>query len=127
MSTQREPQKRWVFWLIMVVGGMLIFNLSRGAIGLWKAQDRLKEAEKQLQKLTNDKTALEEQLKYQLSDDYAEKEIRQKLGMAKPGEMVVILPEISPIPTTPLRQGFAGQASNDNLPDWKKWLKVLGF
>ena len=114
----------------MGVGSMLIINLSRGAWGLWQAQDRMKEADRRLEELTKKKQALEAQLNYQMTESYAEQEIRNKLGMAKPGELVAILPEgdKNQVPSTEYQvNNVPDYSSAANEPNWKKWLNVFGF
>ena len=76
-------------------------------------------------KLQQEKVALEQESQHQLSQGFAEREIRDKLNMAKPGEVVVILPEMTPAatPTAVLQP----KEPVENQPNWKKWLEVFGF
>lgn len=122
--------------MIIVLGMLLIVNLSRGIWSLLKARDRIREAEERLAQLVAQKKELEKQVQYQLSEGYAEKEIRDKLSMAKPGEVVVILPQIKDnVGSSSSGSEFSGQrtvdsekqATNDFEPNWKKWLGVFGL
>ena len=129
MSTPETSRKKWISWLMVGLGVILSVNLSRGGWGLFKAQDRIKEAEEKVAQLEMEKRELEVQVKYQLSEGYAEKEIRDKLSMAKPGEVVVILPEQNqPQATSDTLQAVqANTEMPDTQPNWRKWLKVFGF
>jgi len=128
MSTQENRGQKWVFWMIIVLGMLLIVNLSRGIWSLLKARDRIREAEERLAQLVAQKKELEKQVQYQLSEGYAEKEIRDKLSMAKPGEVVVILPEIMQQATGDTLQAKERDSkTTEAQPNWRKWLGVLGL
>jgi cell division protein FtsB len=128
MSTQTGGRKKVGLWILIGLGILLMINLSRGILGLLKAKERIRQAEVRVEKLTAQKQALEEQVKYQLSEGYAEEEIRDKLGMAKPGEVVVILPEITPqVISHRLQEVTPEDETLGNQPNWQRWLEVLGF
>ena len=103
----------------------LVFSISavRNIIKISQARTNLTKVREKVEKLKKDNTELEDRLKEMKSQEYVEKQIRDKLGLAKPGEIVVIMPEeevlrkLSPrIPT-----------EEDVLPDptWKRWLKLF--
>jgi len=113
----------------MVIGLILVINLTRGAIDLWQVNERMKSSDEELKALENDKKALEKEFNQQLSADYAEIEIRDKLNMAKPGEKVVIIPEDKLASKAQEVKFLESQKTpkTEVLPVWRQWLKVLGF
>jgi cell division protein FtsB len=123
MSTQEQQPKMWLYWIIGGLGMLLIVNLSRGAWDLYRVRDRIQQADEEVQKLAAEKQRLETEVQYQFSEDYAEQTIRDKLNMAKPGEVVVILPALTPI-ATPSGWGVA-VTPTDEPPIWKKWWKII--
>jgi hypothetical protein len=57
------------------------------------------------------------------SQDYIEKQLRDKLGLAKPGEIVVVMPDadtLRKLAPKPVEEEAV-------LPDptWKKWLRLF--
>jgi hypothetical protein len=66
---------------------------------------------------------LEEQIAVAEGSNFIEKQIRNKLGLVKPGEAIVVLPDAE------ILKKMAPQiiAEEDVLPDpnWKKWEKLF--
>lgn len=60
---------------------------------------------------------LKEHLFYVKTNQFVEKEAREKLGMSRPGEFIVIAPT-----STPLNHE---KIEIDNKPNWRKWLELF--
>jgi cell division protein FtsB len=60
---------------------------------------------------------LRERLFYVKTNQFVEKEAREKLGLSKPGEYIVIAPN-----PTPLNRN---EAETDTRPNWQKWLELF--
>lgn len=110
--------------MVVIVCVLLMVNLARGAWGLWQARDRVIKAQEKVEKLRQEKDQLAEDLKYQLSDEYAEREIRDKLNLAKPEETVVILPAITPL-ATPSSALTVPIMETGYQPMWRRWVRVI--
>jgi len=76
-----------------------------------------------VEKMQEENAQLAAQIAQTQGDAYIEKQIRDKLGLAKPGESIVVLPD-----PEILRQ-LAPQipVEENTLPDpnWKKWMKLF--
>lgn len=110
---------RAIFWLI---GIYLIVVLARE---LWQAPQAIKRvdrAEEEVERLEEEQAGLRSRLEEVQSEDFIEKEIRDKLGMVKPGEVAVMIPE-------ELRQRTEEEevAVEDEkvLPIWRQWVEVF--
>ncbi len=83
-----------------------------------------KEKEK-IEKLKQENEELQKNLEIVKSEEFIEKQLRDKLGMAKEGEIVVILPDAEEV------KKFAPRIDEEEevLPDpnWKKWIHLFGF
>ena len=105
--------------LFIVLFVSLIGNVSRS----FSAGSRIKDAQNELARLEAENNKLNNELEISTSTDFKEKEARDKLGLAKEGEIVLVLP-----PSDELRK-LAPQRTilEVNLPDpnWKKWLKLF--
>ncbi|MFH1970974.1 MAG: septum formation initiator family protein [Patescibacteria group bacterium] len=109
----------------LLIFGVIIVAISlvRNIIRTIDIRNRIKEEEKKVEVLQKEKEELEKKVAEAESDAYIEKQLRDKLGLAKEGEIVLILPEdeilrkIAPVV----------QEEEDFLPDptWKKWLKLF--
>ncbi len=74
-------------------------------------------------KMQKENQALETQISGMQSPDFIEKQVRNKLGLVKVGEAVVILPDEA----TLKRLAPVIDSSEDALPDanWQKWLALF--
>jgi len=75
------------------------------------------QAQKKLAELEAENARLVREKKQVNSPEFVEEQARNKLGMGKPGEVTVVLPE-------KLLQ-VAQIVSIDQTPNWKKWVKLL--
>jgi len=83
---------------------------------LYKAGDKVEVARKELAEVQAEQEKLKAQLEYVQSDEFVEREAREKLGLGKPGEEVVIVPS----PPNP-----KSQAPNSKTEaNWHKWWKL---
>ena len=115
--------------LALLVGIALIIALSRDLVKLLSARGRLVREQNEVQKLEQEQQELAQKLGDVMSEEFVEKEAREKLLMGKPGEVVVLLPPEE-------RTGEGGVASTksdlasgeaEELANWKKWAQLFGF
>ena len=117
-------RKRLVNLIILIVGLILVVNLSRDIFRLLRAADQLKLAEAKLEKLVKKNQELKRLNEYYQSDEFIEEEARNRLNMARPGETVVVLP--------PRVKKWAKQARGEGKPEgplpkppnWKRWWQL---
>lgn len=104
---------------LIVVASSLVRNIFK-AISIRK---RIEIEKDEIQALERQKQELEQKVAESESNEFIEKQLRDKLGLAKEGEIVLVLPEeeilkkIAPVIET----------EEDVLPDptWKKWFKLF--
>ena len=96
---------------------LLIVNSLIGAIRTSLTNDHaLSSLMTNVQQAQQTHDFLAQQLQYVKTTHFVEEEARNKLGMVKPGEHIIIAP---PPPT----QKLTTQTLPD--PNWKKWLKLF--
>ncbi len=110
----------WGIWLLVIL--LLVSTIKN--IGKVVAINKEVQAEKEkVEKMRKENADLAEQIAQTQGDAYIEKQIRDKLGLAKEGESIVVLPDEE------ILKKLAPQPQNgeDTLPDpnWKKWLKLF--
>lgn len=111
------PKKRLIRWAITLLCLYLIVTTSQAIVDLWRAGDKLIRREKELAALEAAQKELLKEKKRVESPEYLEKVARNQLGLSKPGEEVVIVPQDL------LAQGPV--ASPDATPNWKKWVNLV--
>ena len=121
-------QRLWDKAFFYIVVFLIVFysvSIYRNYKNVQKVNERIASEEKEVQDAEKKEAELQKKLEYTKSQEYIEKQLRDKLGLAKEGEIVVILP-----PAEELRK-FAPKREEEieTLPDpnWKKWFKVFGL
>ena len=108
-----------LLFLIVVLSLSLVRNISN----IKRAESVITEKRLEVEKVRREKEELSERLEYTKSQEFLEKQLRDKLGLAKEGEFVVILP-----PPEVLRK-FAPKRVEEEIlppePNWKKWVKLF--
>ncbi|MEX2028449.1 MAG: septum formation initiator family protein [Candidatus Curtissbacteria bacterium] len=103
----------------VLVSILLAINSVRRIMSFRTTAQSVVEAQHQLNDLKQENEALKRELEYKKSDKFAEEEIRNKLGLAKTGETIVVLPKNDSSQLT-----VNSQQSTD-LPNWQKWWNLF--
>ena len=111
-----------VYALILFVF-LFAFSLFRNILKINEAKNRIEREKEKIVKLEKEGQILEEELKKMQGNEFLETQLRDKLGLAKKGESVVILPDSETlkklVPEIP--------DEKDYLPDpiYVKWMKLF--
>jgi cell division protein FtsL len=107
----------WVFVVILLISTVRNINSVRNI------QSQVDSEKLKVEKMKEENAQLQAQINQAQSQDYIEKQIRNELGLSKPGEAIVVLPDPDVIrklaPVTPVEE--------DTLPDpnWVRWEKLF--
>ena len=77
----------------VILALLLIVNSTKRLSSLRATSQKVNQAQDQLEALRRDNEELKREVEYKKSDQFAEEEIRDKLGLVKKGEALVILPK----------------------------------
>jgi len=110
------------YFLIFIIF-LLIVSLARSILRTTDAQKKIEKKKQDIAKLEEENSLLRGKLEVITSEEFTEKQLRDKLGLAKEGEIVVVLPDeetlkkLAPEPTK----------EEELLPDqyWKKWFNLF--
>jgi cell division protein FtsB len=107
----------WVLVLFLIIS--TVKNIGRvGSIN-----SAVQKEKEKIEKMKEENVRLEAEIAQTQGEAFIEKQIRNKLGLAKVGESVVILPSseilIKLAPQMPVEQNFLPD------PNWKKWMKLF--
>lgn len=106
--------------LIFVFGFYLVISLSREWFNLMKKGEKIGKMKGKAEELRIKNEKLKERLEYVKSEEFVEKEARDKLNMAKEDEVIVVLPE-----KLEVRGQRLGASSDEDLSNWQKWLRLF--
>lgn len=110
-------------YLILGFVVLVVISLIRNILGTLEATKKIGKKEAEVAGLRKKNEELKKKLEEISSDFYIEKQIRDKLSLAKEGEIVVVLP-----PEDVLRSIVPELPSEEEeLPDpiWRKWYKLF--
>jgi cell division protein FtsB len=102
---------------------LLIISLARNITKIRQAQEKIQEKKEEVEKLEERNKKLKEQFEKVSSEEFAERELRDKLGLAKEGEIIIVLPD-----EATLRKLIPELKEEEEVlpdPNWKKWLKLF--
>ncbi len=110
----------YLIWFLIL---LLVIPLVRNITKAGKVKADLENERARVEKIRQENEELEAKIAETKSDFFIEREIRNKLGLAKEGEYVVVLPDEETL------RSLAPKISEEEntLPDsnWKKWLKLF--
>ena len=114
--------KARVYVLIILV---FLFGLSlfRNILKINEAKNRIQKEKEKVIKLEQEGRILEEELKKMQGNEYLETQLRDKLGLAKKGESVVILPDSETLKK--LVPEIPDEKAHLPDPPYVKWLKIF--
>lgn len=110
--------------LIYLLGLLLIFHLSKNLWDLYLASQRIRKEEERLVSLVKENEELRKKLRYLQSEEFVEREARDKLGLVKEGETVVIGEEILGKSSTN-GTGSTSREGEESLPVWREWVRLF--
>lgn len=120
IKTKLEAYSKYIF---IVLSLFLIVSLIRNIIRISEAGGRIGKAEERVEKLRRESEELQRKLEAVETETFIEKQSRENLGLAKEGEIVIILPDDE----TLRRLAPRIEEEEEILPDptWKMWLKLF--
>ncbi len=117
MQRIRQP---FIRLLIVGISLSVVVSLSRSIWRLWRKQDVVYEREVVLEREKGVNIRLNKELDEAKTPEFVEREARDKLGMVKEGETIVIMPNIQyPI------SNIQNNSQDEKMPNWKKWWRLV--
>jgi cell division protein FtsB len=110
-------------WIIIFVSIFMIVSLSRSVVDLWERRKIVKEEQERLALVEKKHQELTEKLKMVQTPAFVEKEARDHLGMAKPGDTVIIMDTSSD--NEKEHEGILSTNSSGQVPYWKRWWMIF--
>jgi len=110
-------KRNFLLFIGIIAAILLGVNSFKRILAFRETSKRVADSEAKLEVLKQENEKLKQEMQYKLSQEYKEAEIRNKLGLAKPNETVVILPDEG--------NKNDGKNSKKELANWKKWWKLF--
>jgi len=110
-------------YLLLGIAALFFTSLIRNVFKITAASKKIDQAGGRVEKLNNENEELKRQLAQTQSEAFIETQFRDRLGLSKEGEIIVVLPDEDTLrkiaPLVPEEE--------ETLPDppWRKWLKLF--
>ena len=108
--------KKVLFLTIVVILLFIINNLVRSIFDIWQKKDFVTEAQKELSFQKQENQRLKSALSYSKTQEFIEKQARDKLFMAKEGEQKVLLSKDSEEKV---------QDGKEKIVNWRQWWNLF--
>ena len=108
--------KKIAVFVVIIILLILIKNTAFSIFTLLNNAGYSQKLKSQLDAQTQKNKFLKERLSYVKTDDFAGQEAREKLGLTKPGEKIVILPK---------KEEKKDQGQTEDKPNWQKWWEMF--
>jgi len=113
-------RKRLISILFLLIGIFLLGNLAQGIFDAWRGRERIQKMRQDLQEIARENETLQQEIQYYQSDEFVEKEAREKLNLVRPGETVIIVPEEA------LKKEESERIKQTRAePVWSQWTALL--
>lgn len=110
-------KRNLILVLVVIIALFLAYNSFNKIKDFRLTTETVEGKQAYLESLKKQNAELERELEYKESSQFAELEIRNKLGLAKPGEVVVVVPKED--------TNDKVQESTNTKPNWQKWKELL--
>jgi cell division protein FtsB len=119
----KEKLRVYSNYLLIFIFLLMFVSLIRNILRVVESNKRIEKAQDQVEKLKKENEELEENLAITKSEEFIERQLRDKLGLAKEGEIVIVLPDEKILET--LAPSLEEEEETLPDPNWKKWLKMF--
>lgn len=109
---------------VLLIAFLLTTSLIRTIITISSADKKIEEVKKRVERLKQENETLKKEVDKTTTSEFLEKAARDKLGLAKPGEAVIVLPDEETL------KKMAPKIDREEeialpLPNWQKWLNLF--
>lgn len=119
----KEKLKTYSNYLLIFIFLLMLTSLIRNILRVVESNKRIGKIQDRVEKLKKENEELEEKLAVIKSEEYIEKQLRDKLGLAKEGEIVIVLPDEKILET--LAPSLEEEEETLPDPNWKRWLEMF--
>lgn len=108
---------------ILILAIILIISLIRSISKILGSNQKITDAQTKVEELQKENTDLTKELQTVKSTQFIEEEARDKLGLAKHGEIVVVLPDDNSLRA--LAPKIPEEKASLPISNWQKWLNLF--
>lgn len=115
--------KKIVGYGVLIVIILMLGSITRNIGKVIAIRGEVAEERKRIESLQKENEELQKRIAETQSDEFIEGQIRDKLGLVKEGEIVIVLPDEEVLRS--LAPKISEEADTLPDPNWKKWVKLF--
>lgn len=110
-------------YAMLVLVALMAISIVRNIGRVLSIKKEVEKERVKIEKLERENEVIQNEISKAQSPEFIEKQVRDKLGLVKEGEAIVVLPEEEIVKKLAPKVVF----EDDYLPDpnWKRWLKLF--
>ncbi len=123
IGSAKDKLKDYLNYILLFLAFLFIVSLIRNILRINQANKEILEAEERVDKAIAENNELKAKVEKLRSSEFQEAQLRDKLDLAKEGEIVVVLPD-----EEILRKLAPKRIKEENIlpdPTWRRWLKLF--
>jgi cell division protein FtsB len=123
VENAKNKAKKIAGYLVWLLAALLLISTFRNISRVAAIRSDVEKERQKLEKIKAENASLEAQIAKAQSSGFIEQQLRDKLGLVKEGEVIVVLPD-----EDTLRKLAPPQLIEENTlpdPNWKKWEKLF--
>ena len=124
LQALKDKLKGYTRLIALVLTLLLIVSLVRNIKKTLEAEGRIEKKEERVEELKAENEELRKRLESVTSDEFVEKQLREKLGLVKENEIIVVLPDEETLRA--LIPEPKEEVDTLPKPNWQKWLTLFG-
>jgi len=119
----KNKLKAFSSYIFILLSILFIISLTRNILRIRNVGTKVEEEQERLNLIKDKNKKLKEEIQFLKSESYIEGQLRDKLGLAKEGETIVVLPGEEVVRKLVPEKDKEEETLPD--PNWKKWYKLF--
>lgn len=124
LNSKSTEKPKYLFTIVTIFFIFFLgFSFLRNIGKVSKVKREIKESELRVERLRQENEKLKSTLNQSQSGEFVEKQIRDKLGLAKEGEIVLVMPDSETLQK--LAPDLPKNQASLPLKNWEKWYRLF--
>lgn len=123
IDSAKDKLKKYLNYILLFLAFLFIVSLIRNILRINRANKEILKAEERVDEAIAENNELKVKVEELRSPEFQEVQLRDKLDLAKEGEIVVVLPD-----EEILRKLAPKRIEEENIlpdPNWKRWMNLF--
>ena len=123
IDSTKDKLKKYLNYILLFLAFLFIVSLIRNILRINRANKEILRAEERVDEAIAENNELKVKVEELRSPEFQEVQLRDKLDLAKEGEIVVVLPD-----EEVLRKLAPKRIEEENIlpdPNWKRWMNLF--